>query len=161
MGRTESEVVTLIRSRPKKHLAQTERGSKYRGVSKNGKKWQVSVSIKIISLSKFVKSHEVDSQPCSIKTILWIKSNKIELFNLIGIICKYRSKSFSIWRKSTRVKYKRRGLRPVYMTSEPSTHTVWKPRPTLATRRDNWFASWPAERTSPRKTLSKVSSTRL
>jgi hypothetical protein len=32
----------IIKSRPKKHLIQTERGSKYRGVSKNGKKWQVS-----------------------------------------------------------------------------------------------------------------------
>ena len=37
-----SPTQVIIKSRPKKHLVQTQRGSKYRGVSKNGKKWQVS-----------------------------------------------------------------------------------------------------------------------
>ena len=32
----------MIAAKPKRRLAKTERGSKYRGVSKNGKKWQVS-----------------------------------------------------------------------------------------------------------------------
>ena len=38
----QSEAVTLIRAKPKKRQCETDRGSKYRGVSKNGKKWQVS-----------------------------------------------------------------------------------------------------------------------
>ena len=42
MSKTTSEAVIMIKSRPKKHMMRTERGSKYRGVSKNGKKWQVS-----------------------------------------------------------------------------------------------------------------------
>ena len=42
MAKTTSDTVTMIKSRPKKHMMRTERGSKYRGVSKNGKKWQVS-----------------------------------------------------------------------------------------------------------------------
>lgn len=42
MQKTTSDAVVMIKSRPKKHLMRTERGSKYRGVSKNGKKWQVS-----------------------------------------------------------------------------------------------------------------------
>ena len=42
LAKTESENAVMIKSRPKKRLIQTERGSKYRGVSKNGKKWQVS-----------------------------------------------------------------------------------------------------------------------
>ena len=32
----------VIVARPKNNQITTERGSKYRGVSKNGKKWQVS-----------------------------------------------------------------------------------------------------------------------
>ena len=42
MQKTASEATVMIKSRPKKRQMETERGSKYRGVSKNGKKWQVS-----------------------------------------------------------------------------------------------------------------------
>jgi hypothetical protein len=38
-----SNNISLIKAKPKKHITETERGSKYRGVSKNGKKWQVSI----------------------------------------------------------------------------------------------------------------------
>ena len=43
--RTENPSATLIKSRPKKRRSVTQRGSKYRGVSKNGRKWQVRTSL--------------------------------------------------------------------------------------------------------------------
>ena len=45
IARTDSNNTIMIVSRPKKRLIQTERGSKYRGVSKNGKKWQVRIDL--------------------------------------------------------------------------------------------------------------------
>ena len=42
LAETELDSHLVIVARPKKRGVETERGSKYRGVSKNGKKWQVS-----------------------------------------------------------------------------------------------------------------------
>ena len=54
LAKTESENTVMIKSKPKKRLIQTERGSKYRGVSKNGKKWQVSLhNEKILMILRF------------------------------------------------------------------------------------------------------------
>lgn len=45
MEQTSSDSTIMIRHEPKKQIQKTGRGSKYRGVSKNGKKWQVSCTI--------------------------------------------------------------------------------------------------------------------
>ena len=42
---TKNESSIVIKAKPKKRQIATERGSKYRGVSKNGKKWQVSTIV--------------------------------------------------------------------------------------------------------------------
>lgn len=44
LGTIESDCVVIISAKRKKQNPRTERGSKYRGVSKNGRKWQVSLS---------------------------------------------------------------------------------------------------------------------
>jgi hypothetical protein len=41
LAKTSSDDDTLIKSRLKKKISKSSRGSLFRGVSKNGKKWQV------------------------------------------------------------------------------------------------------------------------
>lgn len=52
MEQTSSDSTIMIRHEPKKQIQKTGRGSKYRGVSKNGKKWQIQVALHTVKTQK-------------------------------------------------------------------------------------------------------------
>ena len=51
MKKTENPNQIVIKNKPRIRGMESQRGSKYRGVSKNGKKWQVSTNTQIFCVS--------------------------------------------------------------------------------------------------------------
>ena len=99
LGETKDNDTVVIKARPKARGVVSVRGSKYRGVSKNGKKWQVSLSY-IIS----IYSSQLSSD--------------------ILLLVFDRSKFFKICRRSIRDRSELSALQPESMTSARSLRMV-------------------------------------